>query len=248
MRSHRGEYLPGWLMRVGLRYQLSPLQILRQLAVVQRPVAYHRLLDYVSGHQRRIVAYLGVPADDLFAALQGTPIDAAAARYLAYHCRTRPEPAGSRYCPRCLAEPDTWWRADWANPLLPICLRHQEYLHAECLGCGRMPWTAATWMGTLAAPWQCPQRRPLDPTGPGYVRLPCRHDLRDVPALAAPEKWRTAQQDLIELADLADRRPNRQLRYGTTEIPIIEALDQLCQRFVHTLGHSLETKEQSEAL
>jgi hypothetical protein len=196
--------------------------------VVQCPVAHHRVLSYTSWHQRRIAAHLGVPVDDLFAALQETPIDAAAARYRASHCRTRPEPAGSRYCPRCLAEPDPWWRR-LGNPLLPICLRHQEYLHTECLVCGQMPWTAATWMGTLAAPWQCPQRRPLDPTRPGYVRPPCRHDLRDVPTLAAPEKWHTAQQDLIELADLADRRPNRQLRYGTSENPITEALDRLCR-------------------
>lgn len=246
---HRGEYLPGWLMRVGARYRLSPLQILRELQVVQRPVAYHRVLDYLSANQRRIAAYLGVPMGDLSLALWGTPIDAAAARYLVHHCQTRPDPAGSRYCPRCLAEPDPWWHACWANPLLPICLRHQVYLRTVCPGCGQMPWTGTAWMGNVAVPWRCPQRQPRDPAQrPGRVRPFCRYDLRDVPALSAPETMCTAQQNLIEFGALADRQPSRRLRYGTVDVPITEALDRLCQRFAHTLGHSVETKEQSEAV
>ncbi|NME81496.1 TniQ family protein [Rhodococcus sp. 105337] len=231
---HPGEYLPGWLMRVGCRYQLTPVQILRGLRVPRSPTGYHLVLEHLSLHARWIAAHLGVPAGDLRAALWGRPIDAAAARYLVHHRRIRPDRGGARFCARCLAESEPWWRADWANPLLPLCVRHQVYLRSICEGCGQVPWTGTAWMSALAPPWQCPQRHARDPQRLGRVRPFCRYDLRDAVVLAAPAKLCDAQQNLIEFAALADLQPSLQLRYGT-DVLITEALDELCRRFLETI-------------
>ncbi|MFZ2528224.1 MAG: TniQ family protein [Rhodococcus sp. (in: high G+C Gram-positive bacteria)] len=236
VQLHPAEYLPGWLMRVGCRYQLTPIQILRELRVPRSPTGYHLVLEHLSLHARWIAAHLGVPAGDLRAALWGRPIDAAAARYLVHHRHIRPDRGGSRFCARCLAEPDPWWHAGWANPLLPLCVRHQVYLQSTCEGCGQVPWTGTAWMSALAPPWQCPQRHAREPQRPGRVRPFCRYDLRDAAVLAAPAKLCHAQQNLIEFAALADLQPSRQLRYGTTDMPITEVLDELCRRFVDTIG------------
>ncbi|NMD96638.1 hypothetical protein HF877_14755 [Rhodococcus sp. BL-253-APC-6A1W] len=207
------------------------------------PTGYHLVLEHLSVHARWIAAHLGVPSGDLRVALWGRPIDSAAARFLVHHRRVRPDRGGSRYCARCLAESEPWWRADWANPLLPLCVRHQSYLQSKCEGCGQVPWTGTAWMSALAPPWQCPQRHPRDPTQrPGSVRPFCRRDLRDVAVLAAPEKLCHAQQNLIEFAALADLQPSRRLRYDNADMLISEVLDELCRRFVETVEASLEAK------
>ncbi len=121
-------------------------------------------------------------------------MEAAAARYLVHHCQVRTDGGGSRYCARCLAEPDSWWRADWANPLLPLCLRHQVYLQSVCPGCGQVPWTGTAWMRpgpTVAVP-AAPTQRPDPATGKCETGLP--HDLCEAPALPAPAKLCTASR------------------------------------------------------
>ncbi len=56
------------------------------------------------------------------------------------------------------------------------------------------------------------------------------------------------QQTLIEFAAIADFQPSRRLRYGTTDMLIGEVLDELCRRFVETVGTSLESERPIRAL
>lgn len=233
-----GESLPGWLMRVGLRYQLTPMQLLRELRVLHRPTGYDRVLERLRPHTGHIAAHLGVPADDLLAAAPTGALEAALARHLVYYRHTRARPAGSRYCPACLAEPDPRWRTDWANPLLPLCLRHDIHLPSHCPGCAQVPWSGTAWLSARTQPWQCPQRRPRDPARPQRTMTAfCRHDLREIPTITVTDpKLLTAQRYLLALALVADRRPNRRLRHGTTDLPLTEVLDKLCRRIADTLN------------
>ncbi len=56
--EHADEFLPGRLMRVGLRYQLTPTQILHELRVPRSPTGYQLVLEHLSLHARWIVAYI----------------------------------------------------------------------------------------------------------------------------------------------------------------------------------------------
>ncbi|WP_428831889.1 transposase [Gordonia amicalis] len=69
--------------------------------------------------------------------------------------RIRHHFSGSRFCPRCLAEPDCIWQRQWAHPLLPICLRHRLRLQTRCPGCGQVPFSDTTWLGRHGPPWHC---------------------------------------------------------------------------------------------
>lgn len=100
-----GESLPGWLMRVGLRYQLTPMQLLRELRVLHRPTGYDRVLERLRPHTGHLAAHLGVPAGDLLAAAPTGALEAALARHLVYHRHTRPGPP----------DPATALRV-WPNP------------------------------------------------------------------------------------------------------------------------------------
>ncbi|MCZ4534810.1 TniQ family protein [Gordonia terrae] len=117
--------------------------------------------------------------------------------------RIRHHFSGSRFCPRCLAEPDCIWQRQWAHPLLPICLRHRLRLQTRCPGCGQVPFSDTTWLGRHGPPWHCPQRCPRE-SADRKVRPFCRHDLRDATVIEANDDLCTAQRYLTALAEATD--------------------------------------------
>ncbi|MFC9836446.1 TniQ family protein [Rhodococcus sp. NPDC127530] len=198
-----GETIPGWLMHFAARYQLSPAQLLREFGFTSRPATVDRVLDQVVECSREITWCLGLPPRALSPALCGGPVEASLGRYLAHRRGIRPRFSGSRFCPRCLADPDCIWQREWAHPLLPICLRHRLRLQTRCPGCGQVPFSDTTWLGSHGPPWHCPQRRPRD-TADRKVRPFCRHDLRDAAAIDADDNLCTAQRYLTALAEATD--------------------------------------------
>lgn len=198
-----GETIPGWLLHVASRYQLSPAQLLREFGFTSRPTTVDRVLDQVVACSREITWCLGLPPRALSPALCGGPVEASLGRYLAHRRGIRPRSSGSRFCPRCLADPDCIWQRQWTHPLLPICLRHRLRLQTRCPGCGQVPFSDTTWLGSHGPPWHCPQRRPREGAD-RKVRPFCRHDLSDATVIDADEDLCTAQRYLTALAEATD--------------------------------------------
>ncbi|MGW5152456.1 TniQ family protein [Rhodococcus koreensis] len=197
------ETIPGWLMHFAARYQLSPAQLLREFGFTSQPATVDLVLDRVVECSREIAWCLGLPPRALSPALFGGPVESSLGRYLAHRHRIRPRFSGSRFCPRCLADPDCIWQREWAHPLLPICLRHRLRLQTRCPGCGQVPFSDTTWLGSHGPPWHCPQRRPRG-TDDRRVRPFCRHDLRNAATIDANDNLCTAQRYLTALANATD--------------------------------------------
>ncbi|QYB07045.1 TniQ family protein [Rhodococcus sp. USK10] len=123
------------------------------------------------------------------------PIDGAGAKALAAP-QDRHRFSESRFCPRCLADPDCIWQMEWAYPLLPICLRHRLRLQTRCPGCGQVPFSDTTWLASHGQPWHCPQRGPRG-TDDRRVRPFCRHDLRDAATIDANETGVPLSEDIV---------------------------------------------------
>ena len=198
-----GETIPGWLMHFAARYQLSPAQLLREFGFVSRPVTVDRVLGQVVECWGEIAWCLGLPPQALTPALCGGPVESSLSLYLAHRHGIRHRFSGSRFCPRCLADPDCIWQGEWAHPLLPICRRHRLRLQTRCPGCGQVPFSDTTWLGSHGPPWHCPQRRPRG-TDDRRVRPFCQHDLRDAAAIDADDDLCTAQRYLTALAEATD--------------------------------------------
>ena len=230
-----GETIPGWLMRVGVRYQLTPAQLLHDLGVLDRPASPDRVLMQVSLHTERITTRLGLPPSALSAGWPMRPIDAALARFLVFCRQTRPRLGGSRFCPRCLAQPAGVWQTAWTNPLQPVCLGHRLHLRATCPGCEQVPWTRTAWLHTLVPPSRCPQRRARDPADPRKGSL-CRHDLRDSPTSPADPALCATQQYLSDLAVAADLELDPTTSASGVATTAATAFDTFCELVADAVG------------
>lgn len=111
-----------------------------------------------------------------------------------------PQPA-SRFCPACLADPDTGWSPDWRLRLRFFCLRHRAPLAEFCPECGARP------HGSRLRPRAWPGAPP-DPAGFATAPLAaaatvcrCDYDLTQAaaPHCPNPDGWAAAQQFIVRL-------------------------------------------------
>lgn len=100
--------------------------------------------------------------------------------------------AGSRYCPRCVAETGQW-HLDWRLPLNTRCHRHAIRLQDECPGCGGWPRSGGSSTTSARSfhvdqhhPNICYQPEPVNSRATGRAARPCGADLTDLTPTPEP--------------------------------------------------------------
>jgi hypothetical protein len=163
-----GESLDSWLEALARRNGLTISRLLPSLGW-QAPHVFSRLVVNVPARMLRGLEHqAGLPRGRL----DDTVLD----RYLPVMPGRR---AGSRYCPRCLADSGGRWPLAWHLPWVFACTRHRILLCDTCPGCGKVP-RARYGVTGLNPAGSCPA------TLPGSTSRYCAADLRAAPWRHAP--------------------------------------------------------------
>ncbi|MEU8264671.1 TniQ family protein [Micromonospora sp. NPDC048999] len=139
VRIDQGEALDSWLLRLALRNQIPAQWLLPVLGLGARlrPGNNHALVSGLPADLlRRVEHQAGLPPH----ALDTAVLDP----YATLGWATIP---GSRFCARCLHEPQCRWPIRWQLPYTFACLRHRCLLAGYCPTCRQAPhgrWSART--------------------------------------------------------------------------------------------------------
>lgn len=197
---HPGEATLSWIRRLAVRYDVPARDLLRHAGAKRR-------ISSSSGVATRLRTYpgmaarLGLTPDQIKPLVRIQPLTAATNLYAETFGHTKPGRPQSRYCPRCLTDPDPWWPDHWQSPLSWICPIHHSYLVNLCPACGQPPHAQFGWVGQVIDLHRCPSQIPTtDRIGRRRLRDWCNADLTAAPARPAPAAAVASQQLLHDWA------------------------------------------------
>lgn len=197
---HDGEATLSWLRRLALRYDV-PVRLLVRQAGSPRRISSSRKVTIRLRNQPGLAARLGLPPEQINPLVKPQPLAAATDSYATAFGHAKPAHPQSRYCPRCLAEPDPWWPDHWQSPLSWICPIHHIYLVNACPACGLPPQAQFGWVGQIIEMHCCPSQIPtVDRLGHRRLRDWCGADLTAAPARSATADAVAAQNLLHQWA------------------------------------------------
>ncbi|MBK8445663.1 MAG: TniQ family protein [Micropruina sp.] len=197
---HPGEATLSWMRRLAVRYDVPARDLLRHAGAKRRISSSSgvaiRLRTYTG-----MAARLGLTPDQIKPLVRIQPLTAAANTYAEAFGHAKPSQPQSRYCPRCLTDPDPWWPDHWQSPLSWICPIHHIYLVNLCLVCGQPPHAQFGWVGRVIDLRVCPSQIPTtDRVGRRRLRDWCNADLTAAPARSAHATAVASQQLLHDWA------------------------------------------------
>jgi len=173
-----------------------PARDLLPTAGAKRPVTATSRVAGRLRNDRGIARRLGLPAEETSRLVTPSALVAATATYTeTFRPNGPPVKPGSRYCPRCLSQPDPYWPDHWTSPLSLICVVHDCHLVRTCPSCGRPPLASTAWLARPVELLRCPSRRDRSTfTGTtNQLQGWCDHDLTKVDTATAPADQVQAQ-------------------------------------------------------
>ncbi|MFZ1412160.1 MAG: TniQ family protein [Micropruina sp.] len=204
---HPGEATLSWMRRLAVCYDV-PVRDLLRYAGAQRRISSSRGVATRLRTYPGMAARLGLTAEQIKLLVKIQPLAVATTTYAEAFGHPKPSQPQSRYCPRCLADPDPWWPDHWQLPLSWICPIHHIYLVNACPACGQPPQARFGWIGRVIELHRCPsQIRTTDRVGRRRVRDWCNTDLSTAPAHPAPATAVASQQLLHDWAADSSNTP-----------------------------------------
>ncbi|MBS9532545.1 TniQ family protein [Mycobacterium sp. M1] len=225
------ETIESWLTRAAKRYGITPRELISEAGAQDRLQRPGQLTRLIRQHAGVLALKLGCPEADTIATAAEMAPNAAVVDYLArYRGVTRPIPAGSAFCPVCLAVPDPHWKREWSSMLAIACVRHACLLVRTCPRCGEQPWSTVSWLSLDAdAPlYRCPNR-PRRPSGRMRRGRRCNFDLRTISPYGMDAEAVDAHRLAFRLWQQYVHDPASLLRVVGIEITATIAFDGLCQ-------------------
>lgn len=117
---HPGESTLSWTRRLAVRYDVPVRDLLRH-AGARRTITSSRGVATRLRTYPGMAARLGLTAEQIVPLVKIQPLAKATLAYANAFGHRAPSQPQSRYCPRCLADPDPWWADHWQSPLSWIC-------------------------------------------------------------------------------------------------------------------------------
>jgi hypothetical protein len=184
-----------------VRYDTPARDLLLSAGAVKQITSTTKVISRLHNN-RTLLHRLGLDDHDTGQLLTAAPLTAATFTYTDTFART---PVSvwpwMRYCPLCLAEPDTVWLDHWRCPLSLICPDHGVYLLQTCPGCQQQPHATPAWLTHPVELRRCPSRVHQHDAGRGRRRMPwCGTDLSTAPTMTAPSEQVAGQRLLHEWA------------------------------------------------
>ena len=225
------ETIESWLSRAAKRYAITPRELLIEVGIEVRKDGPRQLIRAVREQSDLLAQKLGCPPDTIGKAAAAMLPNAAIVDYLVrYREVSRPIPAGTAFCPLCLAEPEPRWKQEWASLFGVACTIHECLLLRSCPGCGEPPFATMSWLSLDpdTPAYACPNR-PRRNSGRMMLGKRCGFDLRSIEPfdmdLAAIEAHTLAYQ----LWQRYLHNPHGLLRVMDVEVTATIAFDALCQ-------------------